>query len=95
MNPDGTGQTEFYGNNSWFPTTILHARAHPRHAEGRGDLHGPPHAPDEGKLGIIDPARGGRRTEGAQLIAPVRETAAVRIDALRPGGRPVSVSVSA
>ncbi|MCX6925903.1 MAG: hypothetical protein NT154_22255, partial [Verrucomicrobia bacterium] len=25
MMPDGTGQTEFYGNNSWFPTTILHA----------------------------------------------------------------------
>ena len=21
MNPDGTGQTEYYGNNSWFPTT--------------------------------------------------------------------------
>ena len=29
MNPDGTGQTEFYGNNSWFPTTILHARGIP------------------------------------------------------------------
>jgi hypothetical protein len=26
MSPDGTGQTEFYGNNSWFPTTIMHAR---------------------------------------------------------------------
>ena len=22
MNPDGTGQTEYYGNNSWFPTSI-------------------------------------------------------------------------
>ncbi|HYW78371.1 MAG TPA: hypothetical protein VE890_02305, partial [Thermoguttaceae bacterium] len=29
MNADGTGQTEFYGNNSWFPTTILHARGIP------------------------------------------------------------------
>ena len=26
MNPDGTGQTEFYGNTSWFPTSLLHAR---------------------------------------------------------------------
>jgi len=29
MNPDGTGQTEFYGNNSWFPTSLLHARGIP------------------------------------------------------------------
>ena len=29
MNPDGTSQMEFYGNNSWFPTTILHARGIP------------------------------------------------------------------
>ena len=29
MNPDGTGQTEFYKNNSWFPTTIAHARGIP------------------------------------------------------------------
>ena len=37
MNMDGTGQTEFYGNNSWFPTTIAHAREHPRHAKGDRD----------------------------------------------------------
>ena len=29
MNIDGTGQTEYYGNNSWFPTTIAHARGIP------------------------------------------------------------------
>ena len=29
MNPDGTGQGAFYGANSWFPTTIAHARAIP------------------------------------------------------------------
>ena len=29
MNPDGTKQTEFYGNNSWFPSVLLHARAIP------------------------------------------------------------------
>ncbi|MBM3475822.1 MAG: hypothetical protein FJX75_21350, partial [Armatimonadetes bacterium] len=29
MNPDGTGQTALYGNNSWFPTALLHARAIP------------------------------------------------------------------
>ncbi|MBF0199095.1 MAG: hypothetical protein HQL32_15365, partial [Planctomycetes bacterium] len=29
MNPDGTNQTEYYGNNSWFPTTINQARGIP------------------------------------------------------------------
>jgi Tol biopolymer transport system component len=29
MNPDGTNQSDFYGGNSWFPTTILHARGIP------------------------------------------------------------------
>ena len=29
MNPDGTNQTEFYGNNSQFPAALLHARASP------------------------------------------------------------------
>ena len=29
MNGDGTGQSEFYGGNSWFPTSILHARGVP------------------------------------------------------------------
>jgi len=24
MNPDGTGQTEFYGNNKWKPTALFH-----------------------------------------------------------------------
>ena len=38
MNPDGTGQTEFYGNNSWFPTTILHARGIPGTQQGRRHL---------------------------------------------------------
>ena len=29
MNGDGTAQAEFYGGNSWFPTSILHARGSP------------------------------------------------------------------
>jgi hypothetical protein len=80
MNPDGTGQTVFYGNNTWFPTAILHARAIPRHAEGRRGLFGPPHR-RKGWLGILDPSRGRQENQGAQLIAPVRKTEAVRIDA--------------
>jgi len=79
MNPDGTGQMEYYGNNSWFPTTILHARGIP----GTGKIiaiatgH---HSRQAGKLIIIDAARGRQENSGVQLIAPVRETKAVRID---------------
>lgn len=79
MNPDGTGQTEFYGNNSWFPTTIAHARGIPGSQKVVAIFIGH-HTPQAGKLGVLDPARGRQENEGAQLIAPVRPTPAVRID---------------
>ena len=79
MNPDGTGQTEFYGNNSWFPTTILHARGIPGTQKLLCVLSGH-HTYQKGKLAIIDPAKGRQENSGVQLIAPVRETEAVRID---------------
>jgi len=79
MYPDGTGQTELYGNNSWFPTTILHARAIPGTSKYVAIFTGH-HTRQNGWLGIIDPRRGRQENAGAQLIAPVRETRAVRID---------------
>ena len=79
MNADGTGQTEFYGNNSWFPTTILHARGIPGTQKLVCVLSGH-HTYQKGKLAIIDPNRGRQENSGVQLIAPVRETEAVRID---------------
>lgn len=85
MNPDGTSQMEFYGNNSWFPTTILHARG----IHGTGKVlaiatgH---HSRQTGKLIIIDPSKGRQENAGVQLIAPVRETKAERIDAYGQNG---------
>ena len=79
MNPDGTGQTEFYGNNSWFPTTILHARGIPDNQKVLAILTGH-HSLQMGKLAVIDPARGRQENHGVQLVAPVRETRAERID---------------
>ncbi len=79
MNPDGTRQSEFYGNNSWFPTTIVHSRG----------IHGTQkviaifcghHTTQAGKLGIINPEQGRHENKGAQLIAPIRYTPAERID---------------
>ena len=79
MFPDGTGQREFYGNNSWFPTTILHARGIPGTIRILAVFTGH-HTWQAGKLGILDPSLGRQENEGAQLIAPVRETPAERID---------------
>ena len=79
MNPDGTGQTEYYGNNSWFPTSILHARGIPGTDRVAAILSGH-HSGQAGKLAIIDPAKGRQENQGVQLIAPVRDAPADRID---------------
>ena len=93
MNPDGTGQTEFYGNNSWFPTTIAHARGIPGTQKVLAILCGH-HTPQAGKLAVIDPARGRQENAGVQLVAPVRDTPAERTDAYGQAGRALAVSLS-
>ncbi|MBN2506683.1 MAG: hypothetical protein JXQ71_08315 [Verrucomicrobia bacterium] len=80
MHADGTGQTEFYGNNSWFPTTMAHARGIPGTTRVMAILCGH-HTSQAGKLAIIDPALGRHENQGVQLVAPVRPTPAERIDA--------------
>ena len=79
MNPDGTGQTELYGNQSWFPTSLLHARNIPSTQKVLATFSGH-HTRQVGKLGIVDPGRGRQENAGAQLVAPVRDTPADRID---------------
>lgn len=80
MNGDGTAQAEFYGNHSWFPTTILHARGIPGTGKVLAIATGH-HSWQAGKLIIIDPTKGRQENQGVQLIAPVRETKAEKIDA--------------
>ena len=79
MNPDGTAQSEYYGNNSWFPTTIMHARGIWGTQKVVAVLSGH-HSDQRGKLAIIDNRRGRQEASGVQLIAPVRATEAVRVD---------------
>lgn len=79
MNPDGTAQTECYGNNSWFPTTILHARGIPGSHKIVAILTGH-HTLQQGKLAILDTSRGRQEAAGVQLVAPLREANAVRVD---------------
>lgn len=79
MNPDGTKQTEYYGNNSWFPTSILHARPVPGSRKVIAVLGGH-HAAQKGKLALIDPTQGTQENEGVLLVAPESKPEAVRID---------------
>ena len=73
MNPDGTNQRGLYGNNSWFPTTIMHARGIPGTKRIVCVLSGH-HSRQRGKLAVIDPALGRHEARGVQLIAPIRAT---------------------
>ena len=79
MNADGTNQTEYYGNNSWFPTTIAHARGIPGTTNVLAILCGH-HTSQAGKLAVIDPALGRQENQGVKLVSPQRETPAERID---------------
>lgn len=81
MNPDGTGQTEYYGNNSWYPTVIDHARAIPGSDKLVAILHGH-HTWQAGELALIDRSKGTQEADGVQPIAPVRDATAVRVDRL-------------
>ena len=85
MNADGTAQSEYYGNNSWFPTTILHAREIPGTRKLIAVLSGH-HTHQRGKLAMIDTRRGRQEDSGIQAIAPVREAKAVRVDAYGQDG---------
>jgi hypothetical protein len=85
MNQDGTAQRAFYGNNSWFPTTILHARGIPGSRKVVCVFSGH-HTLQKGWLGILDPAMGREENQGAQLIAPVRPTAAEHTDGYGQSG---------
>jgi hypothetical protein len=71
MNPDGTNQAEFYGNNSQFPAAILHARSVPRSTKVIG-ISGAHHIDQRGKLIMIDRNAGTQAGFGVKLLAPER-----------------------
>ncbi len=79
MNIDGTGQREFYGGSSWFPTNIIHARQIPGTRKVAAIITGH-HTPAHGKLGIIDTRRGRQEGRGVDLLAPERAADPVRVD---------------
>ena len=80
MNSDGTNQSEYYGVNSWFPTTVVHTKQIPGSRKVMTTFIGH-HTPQHGKLGIIDPEAGRDENEGVMFVAPLRKPDAVKEDA--------------
>ncbi len=58
MNPDGTNQTELYGNNSNFPTTLLHGRQIPGSKTKYVAIAAGHHTYQGGKLVVVDVSKG-------------------------------------
>ncbi len=72
MNPDGTNQTEFYGNNSQFPAAMLHARGVPNSTKVIA-IAGAHHIDQRGKLIMIDRNVGTQAGVGVKLLGPERK----------------------
>jgi formylglycine-generating enzyme required for sulfatase activity len=71
MNPDGTGQMEYYASNSMWPNSIFYARPIPGHAtKVVGIVSGHHGVPRMGELVLFDPAQGRREADGAVQRIP-------------------------
>lgn len=68
MNADGTAQTAYYGNNSDWPMSLVHARGIPGTSKVIAIIMGH-HAPQKGKLVIVDHSRGLEQNSGLEYVA--------------------------
>ena len=68
MNEDGTSQTEFYGNNSWWPVSLIHTRPIPGTSRVMSVASGH-HVFQKGKLIEIDRTLGTQEGAGIEFIA--------------------------
>ena len=74
MNPDGTGQAEFYGSNSYWPNALFYARPIPGERSKFIAIVGGHHDnPRMGELVLFDAARGRFEADGALQRIPGRE----------------------
>ena len=71
MNPDGTGQMEFYGSNSYWPNSLFYARPIPGHPSMFvGIVSGHHGVPRMGELVLFDIGYGRRESGGAVQRIP-------------------------
>ncbi len=74
MNPDGTGQMEHYGSNSYWPNSLFYARPIPNHpTRFVGIVSGHHGVPRMGELVLFDPALGRREATGVIQRIPGRD----------------------
>lgn len=70
-NPDGSGQMEYYGSNSFWPTAMFYARPIPEHPTKVVAIVGGHHDPPrQGELVIFDPALGRHEATGVVQRIP-------------------------
>ncbi|MBN2450639.1 MAG: SUMF1/EgtB/PvdO family nonheme iron enzyme, partial [Lentisphaeria bacterium] len=73
MNPDGTGQAEFLGSNSYWPNSVFFARPVPGHATRVvGIVSGHHDTARMGELVVFDPARGRHEADSVVQRVPGR-----------------------
>jgi formylglycine-generating enzyme required for sulfatase activity len=72
MHPDGTGQMEYYGSNSYWPNAVFFARAVPDHPTKIVGIVTGHHEGRVGELVLFDPALGRREVEGVVQRIPGR-----------------------
>ncbi|MCY3024165.1 MAG: SUMF1/EgtB/PvdO family nonheme iron enzyme, partial [Planctomycetota bacterium] len=71
MNPDGTGQMEYYGSNAYWPNSIFYARPIPGHpTQVVAIISGHHGVPRMGEMVLFDPAKGRREADGAVRRIP-------------------------
>ena len=70
MNPDGTGQAEYYGSNSYWPNSVFYARPIPDHPTKVVGIVTGHHVGRVGELVIFDPAKGRHEVEGVVQRIP-------------------------
>jgi len=91
MNPDGTGQSEFYGSNSYWPNAMFFARPIPGHPSRFVAIVGGHHdVPRMGELVLFDTARGRHEAAGVIQRIPGRGRAVepIILDGLARGSWP-------
>jgi len=73
IDPDGTGGTAYYGNNSYWPISMLHARAIPGGTEVVCTLSGHHDVDQCGEIGVFDIGRGTEEAAGCLHLWPPRK----------------------
>lgn len=86
MYPDGSHQSAFYGNNSWYPTSLIQAKGIPGSKKVMTIIAGH-HTGPMGKLALINVAEGQEEGEGIRLLAPERSIEYKRKDKAEQEGQ--------